>query len=71
MPRRTSHTEAYARSTTSKWKGRERARRIDRDEPERSRELRRARTLGSGDCWCGEPFGHDWPGRADGAPHPR
>ncbi|MEV7422848.1 hypothetical protein [Streptomyces sp. NPDC091212] len=22
-------------------------------------------------CWCGEPYGHDWPGRADGAPHPR
>ncbi len=22
-------------------------------------------------CWCGEPFGHDWPGKADGAPHPR
>ena len=22
-------------------------------------------------CWCGQPCGHDWPGRADGAPHPR
>lgn len=22
-------------------------------------------------CWCGEPQGHDWPGKADGAPHPR
>jgi hypothetical protein len=27
--------------------------------------------LGSfGVCWCGEKKGHDWPGRADGAPHP-
>jgi hypothetical protein len=22
-------------------------------------------------CWCGSEFGHDWPGKADGAPHPR
>jgi hypothetical protein len=22
-------------------------------------------------CWCGRPFGHDWPGKADQAPHPR
>lgn len=27
--------------------------------------------LGDGTCWCGEPFGHDWEGKADGAPHPR
>lgn len=26
--------------------------------------------LHCGGCWCGEPCGHDWPGRADGAPHP-
>jgi hypothetical protein len=30
------------------------------------------RTLGwLGGCWCGQPQGHDWPGRAEGAPHPR
>lgn len=29
-------------------------------------------TLGElGHCWCGEPHNHDWPGKADGAPHPR
>lgn len=22
-------------------------------------------------CWCGEPSGHDWPGKAEGLPHPR
>jgi len=22
-------------------------------------------------CWCGEPQGHAWPGKANGAPHPR
>lgn len=25
----------------------------------------------AGYCWCGKEFGHDWPGRADGASHPR
>jgi hypothetical protein len=28
-------------------------------------------TLGFlGGCWCGQHYGHDWPGKADGAPHP-
>jgi hypothetical protein len=22
-------------------------------------------------CWCGDPNGHDWPGKDEGAPHPR
>lgn len=26
---------------------------------------------GGGGCWCGADFGHDWPGKADGVPHPR
>lgn len=25
----------------------------------------------TGGCWCGEEQGHDWPGKAEGAPHPR
>jgi hypothetical protein len=29
-------------------------------------------TIGAmGGCWCGEEHNHDWPGKADGAPHPR
>ena len=31
----------------------------------------RSSALGSGDCWCGSPYDHDWPGRAEGTPHPR
>lgn len=28
--------------------------------------------LGSlGGCWCGQPFDHDWDGKAAGVPHPR
>lgn len=22
-------------------------------------------------CWCGDPSGHGWSGKAEGAPHPR
>src|SRR5215510_7678716 len=29
-------------------------------------------TAGSHDlCWCGLPFDHDWPGKAEGSRHPR
>jgi hypothetical protein len=24
-----------------------------------------------GECWCGEPMGHAWPGKTSGEPHPR
>jgi hypothetical protein len=27
--------------------------------------------IGSAGCWCGAPGAHDWPGRSEGAPHPR
>jgi hypothetical protein len=30
-----------------------------------------ADVISAGGCWCGQPYGHDWPGKADGAPHPR
>jgi hypothetical protein len=26
--------------------------------------------IGGRGCWCGQPYGHDWPGKDDGAPHP-
>lgn len=28
------------------------------------------RTIGGPGCWCGESSDHDWPGRAEGKPHP-
>lgn len=29
-------------------------------------------TIGSFEhCWCDQRLPHDWPGQADGAPHPR
>ena len=28
------------------------------------------RTISSPGCWCGLPFGHGYPGSAEGAPHP-
>lgn len=27
--------------------------------------------IGNPDCWCGQVYGHDWPGKRQGAPHPR
>lgn len=27
--------------------------------------------IAAGGCWCGDELGHDWPGKSDGAPHPR
>lgn len=29
------------------------------------------RTIAGPGCWCGQPHGHDWPGKSIGAPHPR
>ena len=26
---------------------------------------------GGGGCWCGADYGHPWPGKDEGAPHPR
>lgn len=37
----------------------------------RARVFTSADVLGSGDCWCGTTGWHDWPGKAQGAPHPR
>ena len=28
-------------------------------------------TIAGDGCWCGEPNGHDWPGKDEGAPHPK
>lgn len=30
----------------------------------------RLRTLAAGGCWCGKSHGHNWLGKAAGAPHP-
>jgi hypothetical protein len=27
-------------------------------------------TIAAHGCWCGDDFGHDWPGKAEGEPHP-
>jgi hypothetical protein len=52
----------------------------DTDASPQARQARRAAegtaapwlpVLHGGGCWCGALFGHDWPGKAAGAPHPR
>ena len=46
--------------------------RIARRKAAQAKPEERLQVIGHGTtCWCGEPMGHDWPGRDEGAPHPR
>ena len=56
--------QAKANSIAAKHK----RRRVKPDDREPST---RKIALGGAACWCGEPFGHDWPGKDAGAAHPR
>lgn len=42
-----------------------------KDRPGKGGAKQDLRTIAGPGCWCGEPNGHDWPGRAEGEPHPR
>jgi hypothetical protein len=55
----------YDRSKDAAWEGRS-ARNFARKAPAPQWPV-----LDAGGCWCGEKFGHDWPGKQHGAPHPR
>src|ERR1039457_1650309 len=57
-----STSETDARAWTA-WRRRQR----DNREPS----TRRLAPGAAGRCWCGDLHGHDWPGKADGMPHPR
>lgn len=46
------------------------ARNRRRHYPDNREPSTRGMAIASGGCWCGEPFGHDWAGKADGASHP-
>lgn len=54
--------------THLKWSRAQQARREDR---ERRNPDSLSRLTGSGNCWCGGEFNHDWPGKGNGEPHPR
>lgn len=67
-PKRERAITAAENSAAAKWR-----RRSFRDNREPST-TRRPLMLGTPDdvrCWCGEPLDHPWPGKDDGAPHPR
>lgn len=58
--------DGYDRSKDAAWEGRQARAAVN------GRPVNWGEPVIAGDgCWCGEPFGHDWPGKADGAPHPR
>ena len=45
---------------------------IPQDPPrQRRRRVTTAHVIAVGGCWCGDTLGHPWPGKGDGAPHPR
>lgn len=39
--------------------------------PRQKRKVTGTHVIAAGGCWCGKALGHAWPGKADGAPHPR
>jgi hypothetical protein len=41
------------------------------DTQRREDAMSKAGSIGGGDCWCGEPYQHDWPGKDTRMPHPR
>lgn len=49
--------------------GKQRSR--DATPPTRTAPLPKAIAPVHGGCWCGRPSDHDWPNRAEGAPHPK
>jgi hypothetical protein len=63
-PKNGRRANAYVRSVVGRDARAARNRRYDEAHPP-------LRHGGGFNCWCGESLGHDWPGRADGAPHPR
>jgi hypothetical protein len=68
MPGHLPGLDAYDRSDDASPQARQR-RRISPDNRELST---RGPALGHfHDCWCGVPYPHDWPGKDEGAPHPR
>lgn len=53
---------AYENSLAAKWK---RVRFKDNRLPETKQA-----SVAAFECWCGQGFDHDWPGKDEGAPHP-
>jgi hypothetical protein len=71
MPRpRRSSLSTYDRSGDASPQARQARRQLSRPD-NRVPETRGYTALAGDGCWCGEPFGHGWPGKADGASHPR
>ncbi|MFJ6730028.1 hypothetical protein ACIQPQ_34525 [Streptomyces sp. NPDC091281] len=59
---------AAAQSSAAKWR---RRRFNDNREPAAAARPMTLSTYDDRRCWCLKPLGHDWPGKDDGAPHPR
>ena len=49
----------------------QKAREYDRENRDSSGVIDTSAVLDLDECWCGRTLNHDWPGKADGAAHPR
>lgn len=49
----------------------DRAQQVRKERSERSTPDTLPPPTGSGNCWCGGGFNHNWPGKENGQPHPR
>jgi hypothetical protein len=67
-PKRERAITATENSAAAKWR---RARFADNRDPATTRRPLMVGTPDDKRCWCLQPLGHDWPGKDDGAPHPR
>ena len=67
MVRRRIQHEIASRSNRTSWKA---ARRAAEQDNKYGDEVP-LRVIHSDCCWCGAEKGHDWEGRAEGAPHPK
>lgn len=67
-PKRERAITAAEASAAAKWR---RVRFADNRDPATTGRPLMVGTPDDKRCWCLEPLGHPWPGKDDGAPHPR
>ncbi|MEV4033425.1 zinc finger domain-containing protein [Streptomyces umbrinus] len=67
-PKRERAITAVENSSAAKWRG---VSFHDNREPATTRSPLKLGTAEDPCCWCGELYGHYWPGKDDGASHPR
>jgi hypothetical protein len=71
MARRLPTLSDYDRSGDASPQARQARRALNRPDNREPSTRPERPPLGIDGCWCGGQYGHYWPGKAGGAPHPR